>query len=188
MARTEPGNDEPAVLGDGTAPATPQDLFARLDELGIAHKTMTHEPFFTVEDSKALRGEMPGGHIKNLFLRNKKKVMWLVVCHEDRQIDLKWLGDALGAGRFSFGRPARLMSYLGVSPGAVTPFAVINDHERAVRVAIDQALLERSPIHCHPLVNHMTTAIACDDLLRFLESEEHSPRLLDLGAIPPGPG
>ena len=179
MSSTEKDPGETPSLNNGTAPAAPQDLFARLDELGIAHETVSHDPFFTVEDSKALRREMPGGHIKNLFLRNKKKAMWLVVCHEDRQIDLKWLGDALGAGRFSFGRPPRLMSYLGVPPGAVTPFAIINDHGRAVNVALDKILLEHSPLHCHPLVNHMTTAITPDDLLRFLESHDHPPRILD---------
>src|SRR3954470_22822019 len=97
----------------------PQQLFVRLDQLGIAHRTVEHPPVFTVEEAKALRGSLPGGHVKNLFLRNKKGAMWLVVAEEDRAIDLKALGEAIGAGRVSFGSPERLMAHLGVIPGAV---------------------------------------------------------------------
>ena len=96
---------------------SPQQLFARLAELGIAHRTVEHPPVFTVEEAKALRGNLPGHHIKNLFLRNKKEEMWLVVALEDRTIDLKRLGGTLGAGRLSFGSPERLAKYLGVEPG-----------------------------------------------------------------------
>ena len=164
----------------------PEDLFARLRELGIESTTTTHPPVFTVAEAKNLRGELPGAHIKNLFLRNKKGAMWLVVCLEDRRIDLKALAAALGAGRFSFGSAERLLRYLGVPPGSVTPFAVINDRAELVGVVLDSALLEGAAIHCHPLVNHMTTAIAPEDLMRFLEAERHAPKILDLhiGVIP----
>ncbi len=167
-------------------PKSPEDLFARLRELGIESKTVTHPPVFTVAEAKNLRGELPGAHIKNLFLRNKKGAMWLVVCLEDRRIDLKALAAALGAGRFSFGSAERLLRYLGVPPGSVTPFAVINDRADLVRVVLDSVLLEGAAIHCHPLVNHMTTAIAPEDLMRFLEAEHHAPKILDLhiGVIP----
>ncbi len=161
-------------------PKSPEDLFARLQELGIESKTVTHPPVFTVAEAKTLRGELPGAHIKNLFLRNKKGAMWLVVCLEDRRIDLKALAAALGVGRFSFGSAERLLRYLGVPPGSVTPFAVINDRADQVGVVLDSALLEGAPIHCHPLVNHMTTAIAPEDLMRFLEAERHAPKILDL--------
>ena len=164
-----------------TTALTPDQLFARLEALGIRMRTVTHPPVFTVEEAKALRGDLPGAHIKNLFLRNKKGEMWLVVAEESRPVDLKALGERLGAGRLSFGSPERLMSYLGVVPGAVTPFAIINDAEGQVRVAIDKTVLEQDPVNCHPLSNDMTTAIAPRDLLAFLEQSGHKPLILDLG-------
>jgi Ala-tRNA(Pro) deacylase len=176
-------DDTPAVLADGSAPATPDDLFARLVALAIEARTVSHPPVFTVEEAKALRGELPGAHIKNLFLRNKKGAMWLVTCLEDRQIDLKQLAAALGAGRFSFGSAERLMAHLGILPGAVTPFAVVNDTAGAVRVVLDQALLDRNPVNCHPLVNDMTTALTAADLVRFLEAVGHPPEILDLDTL-----
>ncbi|MEE8188398.1 MAG: prolyl-tRNA synthetase associated domain-containing protein [Kiloniellales bacterium] len=161
-------------------PTSPEALLARLEELSIETRTTSHAAVFTVVESKALRGDLPGGHIKNLFLRNKKGAMWLVTCLEDRQIDLKALGAALGAGRFSFGSAERLMTYLGVIPGAVTPFAVINDKGGQVRVVLDQGLLAHDTIYCHPLVNDMTTAIAPDGLIRFLNAEGHEPQIIGL--------
>ncbi|MGH6928105.1 MAG: prolyl-tRNA synthetase associated domain-containing protein [Dongiaceae bacterium] len=148
--------------------------------LGIQTQTAQHPPVFTVEEARALRGNLPGSHIKNLFLRNKKGEMWLVVAEEDRAIDLKTLGEKLGAGRLSFGSPERLMTHLGVLPGAVTPFALINDRQGQVKVAIDKAILAQSPVNCHPLTNDMTTAIAPGDLLAFLEATGHKPMILDL--------
>ncbi|MBS0221319.1 MAG: prolyl-tRNA synthetase associated domain-containing protein [Proteobacteria bacterium] len=158
---------------------SPQQLFARLDALGLAHRSVEHAPVFTVEEAKAHRGELPGHHIKNLFLRNKKEEMWLVVALEDRLIDLKRLGDVLGAGRLSFGSPDRLRRTLGVEPGSVTPFAVINDGERRVTLVLDRALRDGGPINAHPLTNTMTTAIGFADLTRFFEATGHSPRWLD---------
>jgi len=171
---------EPAAA---TLPTSPEALLAYLRELGIETRTVSHPPVFTVEQAKALRGELPGHHIKNLFLRNKKGAMWLVVCLEDREIDLKALATALDAGRFSFGSADRLMTHLGVEPGAVTPFAVINDTDRQVTVVLDSAVLTPGPVNCHPLVNHMTTAIAAADLVRFLDSTGHPPRRLDMDAL-----
>ena len=168
---------------DDTLPASPADVLRRLDELGIQSRTVSHPPVYTVEEAKALRGELSGAHIKNLFLRNKKGAMWLVVCQEDRTVDLKALAAALDAGRFSFGSAERLMTYLGVEPGSVTPLAVINDRGRQVQVVIDTAVLAQAPVHCHPLTNDMTTAIAPDDLVRFLEAEGHPPRLLDMTGL-----
>lgn len=162
-------------------PTSPDQLFAHLEGLGIQTRTARHPPVFTVEEARTLRGNLPGAHIKNLFLRNKKGEMWLVVAEEDRAIDLKTLGEKLGAGRLSFGSPERLMTYLGVVPGAVTPFAIINDRQGQVTVAIDKAVLAQSPVNCHPLTNDMTTAIAPGDLLAFLEATGHRPMILDLG-------
>ncbi len=157
----------------------PQQLFAKLAALGIDQRTVEHPPVFTVEEAKALRGNLPGQHIKNLFLRNKKEEMWLVVALEDRAIDLKRLGEALGAGRLSFGSPDRLRRVLGVEPGSVTPFALVNDETHLVRLVLDRGLAEGGPVNAHPLVNTMTTAIAIADLLRLFEATGHAPRWLD---------
>ena len=157
----------------------PQQLFARLAALGIAQHTVEHPPVFTVEEAKALRGNLPGHHIKNLFLRNKKEEMWLVVALEDRPVDLKRLGEVLGAGRLSFGSPERLRRHLGVEPGSVTPFALVNDETRVVRLALDRGLADGGPVNAHPLVNTMTTAIVLADLLRLFEATGHTPLWLD---------
>ena len=173
-------DETPQRLDDGSDPCSAANLLARLEELGIAETTLEHEPVFTVEEAKAVRGRLEGAHSKNLFLRNKKGRMWLVVCPEDRMIDLKDLGQRLGAGRFSFGSADRLMRYLGVIPGAVTPFAAINDTGAAVTVVIDRALLQQRPLNFHPLDNAMTTAIEPEDLVRFLEAVGHPPEIVDL--------
>jgi len=171
------------VQAEPELPTSPGQLLRRLEELGIQSKTVTHPPVFTVEEAKALRGSLAGAHIKNLFLRTKKGEMWLVTCLEDRQIDLKALAGALGAGRFSFGSAERLMTYLGVLPGAVTPFAVINDTSREVRMVLDKDILGQEPVNAHPLVNDMTTSLESGDLIRFLEAEGHPPQLLDMAAL-----
>ena len=157
------------------------ELLARLAALGIVERTVHHPPVYTVAESRELRAEFPGGHSKNLFLRNKKGRMWLLTCLEDREIDLKRLAERLRAGRFSFASADRLMRYLGVIPGAVTPFAVINDHGRVVRMVLDAGLLSHDPLNFHPLDNAMTTAISADGLLRFLEFAQHPPEIVDLG-------
>jgi Ala-tRNA(Pro) deacylase len=167
-------------------PTSPDQLLARLGELGIESHTVDHAPVFTVEESKGLRGQLPGGHVKNLFLRNKKEEMWLVTVEESKRVDLKALGEKLtgatgGAAKLSFGSADRLMQYLGVIPGAVTPFAVINDKGKAVRMVLDQDLLRHDVVHAHPLVNFKATALAPKDLLRFLEAEGHAPAVI---AIP----
>lgn len=162
-------------LADGSRPATPVQLLDRLEALGIAVTTVDHPPVFTVDEAKALRGDLPGTHTKSLFLRDKKGAMWLVVCLEDRPVDLKDLANRLGAKRLSFGSADRLMAFLGVISGAVSPFAVINDRGGAVRVAIDRGVLRQDPVNLHPLDNARTTAITGTDLLHFLNAEHHSP-------------
>jgi Ala-tRNA(Pro) deacylase len=157
----------------------PQQLLSRLAELGIAQQTVEHPPVFTVEEAKALRGNLPGHHVKNLFLRNKKEEMWLVVAIEDRAVDLKRLGEVLGAGRLSFGSPDRLRRHLGVEPGSVTPLALVNDTSLSVRLAVDRGLTDGGPVNVHPLVNTMTTAMSAADLLRFFTATGHAPLWLD---------
>jgi Ala-tRNA(Pro) deacylase len=164
-------------------PATPAYLFAYLDRLGIVHSTVSHAPLFTVEQSRALRGSIPGGHTKNLFLKDKKDALYLVVAEEDARIELKGLHRPLGAsGRFSFGSADLLRQYLGVEPGAVTPFAAINDTEGRVTVVLDDAMMRHATLNYHPLVNTMTTTIGRDDLLKFLQAAGHTPRILALSA------
>jgi len=168
-------------------PATPDQLFAALDRLGIAHASVKHPPLFTVEQSRALRGQIPGGHTKNLFLRDKKYELYLVVTLADAEIELKGLHRQLGAsGRFSFGSSDLLREVLGVEPGAVTPFGAINDTQGRVTVVLDAAMMEYETLNFHPLVNTMTTSIARDDLVKFLESTGHVPRIERLSGRRPG--
>lgn len=161
-------------------PTPPETLLGYLKELGISYVEHAHPPLRTVEDSKTLRGEMPGGHCKNLFLRNKKGKMWLVVTLEDAAVDLKELGARLEAGRLSFGSADRLMTHLGVRPGAVCPFSVMNDRDGAVQIVLQNAMMTHDPLNYHPLVNDRTIALKPSDLIRFLEAVDHPPQYIDL--------
>jgi Ala-tRNA(Pro) deacylase len=156
-------------------------LFARLDELGIASTTVEHEPMFTVEQSTALRGSIPGAHTKNLFLIDKDGRMVLMVAKDDTRINLKTLAERLDAGRFSFGKRELLESVLGVPGGSVTPFALINRSAADVTVVVDQALTAFAEVNCHPLENTATTRLATSDLLRFIQACGHTPVVMDLG-------
>jgi Ala-tRNA(Pro) deacylase len=160
--------------------ATPEDLYRRFEALGIPFTTHQHPPLHTVAESVMLRGTLPGGHCKSLFLKDRKGGLWLVVMLEDRRVDLNRLAERLAAPRFSFGGAELLEAVLGVKPGAVTPFAVINDPERRVAVVLDAAMLRENPLNYHPLVNTATTALAPEDLLRFIESCGHAPRVVAL--------
>ena len=173
-------------------PATPQDLFAFLDSLGIAYRTVTHPPLFTVADSRQLRGTIPGGHTKNLLLRDKHDTVVLAAALEDAVLDLKGLHRQLGAGRFSFASAAMMRALIGVEPGAVTPFAAINDKAGRVSVVLDAAMMAEPILNYHPLVNTMTTALASQDLVKFLEATGHPPRIVAVadasGRSRPQPG
>jgi Ala-tRNA(Pro) deacylase len=158
--------------------ATPAALFGFFDRLEIPYSTVSHSPMFTVEESRVLLRTIPGGHTKNLFLRDKSGVYFLVVASEDATIDLKGLHRRLGAkGRFSFGSANALRELLGVEPGSVTPFAVINDVAGKVVVVLDTAMLAHEILNYHPLVNTMTTSISRDGLMRFLKACGHEPRV-----------
>ena len=172
------------ILDDGSKPCSRTTLLELLSALNIEHKTVSHEAMFTVAQSKSLRETDPhGGYTKNLFMRNKKGVMWLITCSEDRQIDLKTLAAAMGhkgsSGRFSFASKDRLSRHLGVSPGAVSPLALINDTRHLVRFAIDISLLNYEVIHLHPLDNYHTTTISVQDLIQFAEYTGHKPARLE---------
>jgi Ala-tRNA(Pro) deacylase len=157
---------------------TPAELFAFLDRLEIPHATVSHPPLFTVEQSRVLRGTIPGGHTKNLFLKDKRGAYFLVVATEDAAIDLKSLHRRLGgAGRFSFGSAEALWELLGVEPGSVTPFAAINDVAGKVAVVLDTVMLDHKVLNYHPLVNTMTTSVSGDGLVKFLRASGHEPRI-----------
>jgi len=161
----------------------PENLASFLSGLGIRTTTVVHPPLHTVEESRALRGEIPGAHTKNLFLKDKKDAIFLVVALEDAAIDLKHLHGRIGAsGRLSFGKPALLRERLGVVPGSVTPFGLLNDRPPSVTVILDKALMEHAVINCHPLVNTATTTIARDDLLAFIRATGHEPRIVAVSA------
>ena len=170
-------------------PETPDSLLARLAAMGIEARTVTHQPVFTVAESQSLRGSLPGGHSKNLFLRPARGgpgPHLLAVLQEDRQVSVNALARAAGAGRVEMAPAEDLRRLLGVEPGSVTPFGMVNAPPGAVRVVLDAGLIQgHSWVHFHPLVNSMTTAIRPADLLRFLEGLGHRPELLE---VPPPPG
>jgi Ala-tRNA(Pro) deacylase len=158
--------------------ATPDDLFALLDRLGIAHVTVTHPPIFTVEDARVQRGPLSGGHTKNLFLKDKHGRLFLITALEDARIELRSLHRRVGGrGRFSFAPAELLRETLAVEPGAVTPFATMNDTTGRVTIVLDSAMLEFAVLNYHPLQNTMTTSIAREDLLRFLAATGHPPMI-----------
>ena len=163
-------------------PLSPEALLARLDAAGIEHRTVAHPPVFTVAESKALRPALPGGHSKNLFLRPQKGEgpFLLVVLEEDRRVSVNALARSLGAPRVAFGSPAALVATLGVEPGSVTPFGLVNAGPGTVRPVFDRHLMQDFDwVNFHPLTNAMTTAIRPADLLRFLEQLGHRPELAD---------
>lgn len=167
-------------------PASEQDLWTLLDDLKIAHATYAHAPVFTVAESQDLRGALPGGHAKNLFLKDKKDRYLLAVVGEARRVDLKALGKAPGLtfDRLSFASAERLAEVLGITPGAVTPFALMNACGRAdLTVALDAALMRHNPLNFHPLHNAATTAIAASDLITFIRHCGFAPIVLDFDAL-----
>ncbi|MEO1702885.1 MAG: YbaK/EbsC family protein [Pseudomonadota bacterium] len=162
-------------------PKTSEDLFAHLTKLGISFENHEHEPVFTVAESQALRDEISGGHTKNLFLKDKKGRYFLLTVGEDAVIDLKKIHTLIGAqGRVSFGKPDALLELLGVAPGAVTAFGIINDMPQAVTLIFDETLMEHAVINCHPLRNNATTSISTSDMRAFVESTGREYRVLKL--------
>ena len=159
---------------------TREDLFALLAELGIAHRTVEHPAVFRVGEGEAVKSALPGGHTKNLFLQDSKGQLWLISALQDTRIDLKELPKAIGAARLSFGSPGAMATALGVTPGSVTAFALINDADHAVRFVLDQALADADPVNFHPLVNTATTAVSQADFRRFLSALGVEPLIVDV--------
>lgn len=169
------------TTADAAASERRARLFACFERLGIVTRTVDHPPVFTVAESTAIERAIPGGHTKNLFLKDAKGALFLVVAESHTQVDLKAFSRRLRAGRFSFGKAELLMEVLGVTPGSVTAFAAMNDSQGRVAVVLDQALMRHDTINGHPLDNAATTNIARDDLLRFLAATGHAPSVLALG-------
>ena len=152
---------------------TPEQLLAELTRLGISHRTISHPPVFTVEEAKIVRGRIEGGHTKNLFLKDKKDRLFLGVTLEDVPVDLKALAPLIGANRLSFASADLLRAHLGVEPGSVTPFALINDRALNVTPVFDEAMLAVTPLNFHPLVNTQTTEISSAGLMKFARALGH---------------
>ncbi len=170
------------ISAPGRTPATRADLLAVLDRLGVAHKTVEHPPVFTVSEGEAIKAEMPGGHTKNLFLKDKKGALILISALQSSEIPLKGLHRALGCGRLSFADADRLYEALGVRPGSVTAFAILNDPDRRVRFILDAALMAHDPVNFHPLENTATTAVSPDGLLDFVRAMGREPEIVDFDA------
>jgi Ala-tRNA(Pro) deacylase len=164
-------------------PATRQQLFDRLDALGIVHETVDHPPVFTVEEGRDIKAKMPGGHTKNLFLADNKGRIILISALGETQIPVNRLHRLLDCGRLSFGKPDLMEAVLGVTPGSVTAFALINDVEKRVRFVLDAALTRHDPVNFHPLSNDATTAVSCADLIRFAEDTGHPVQIVDFDAL-----
>lgn len=163
-------------------PLDQSGLLNLLAELAIEQTTITHPPLHSVEDAQAWRGSTEGGHCKNLFLKDKKGALWLIVTLESRQIRLNKLSRALGSARLSFAKPELLIETLGVRPGSVTPFALANDPEQKCRVVLDAPMLDFQQLNYHPLTNEATTTISREDLLKFIRHCGHEPLIIDLEA------
>ena len=164
-------------------PKTAEQLFAFLDELGIQHSTKNHPPVFTVAESESLRDEIPGGHTKNLFVKDKKDQFFVVTVEERATVDLKQIHKIIGtSSRVSFGSPEKMLEYLGVVPGSVTVFGAINDTQNKVTFVLDEGLMQYDIINGHPLRNDATTSIGRDDLIRFMEATGHTPLVLKVTA------
>ena len=158
--------------------ATRQDLYALFDRLGIQTVTVEHIPVFTVEEAKKVHGQIRGGHCKNLFCKDEKGALWLIVALEDTRIDLKVAKDRIGSRRLTFGKPELLLEILGVEPGSVTPFGLINDKNAKTNVILDEAMMQLDQLNFHPLKNDATTTISSKDLRIFIKATGHNPRIV----------
>lgn len=166
-------------------PASEQDLLDKLRELEIETELHRHPPLFTVEDSQKLRGEIPGGHCKSLFLKDKKHTFILAVLSENRRVDLKALhkSNIIPAGRLSFASAERMIDILGIKPGAVTPFSLINVENKDLIVLLDKGMLENDYLNYHPLHNEATLTIHKDDLIKFIKYFGYNPIIMDFDSL-----
>jgi len=164
-------------------PASPTDLFAYLDDLGIDHKTVEHAATFTVEEGRHLKAAMPGGHTKNLFMKDKDGTIVLISAWADNQLKLNQLHKLIGTRRLSFASAELMVDCLGVEPGSVTAFALMNDTDQRVRFIIDAALMGFDTVNFHPLVNTATTAISREGFRRFVAATGHPLTEVDFSGL-----
>lgn len=158
-------------------------LFEKLDTLGISHTTHEHKAVFTVEESADIKAGLPGGHTKNLFLKDKNGVFFLICALGDTQVPVNKLHRVFNCKRLSFGKPEPLLEHLGVTPGSVTFFAIMNDRENQVKLILDKALFAHDIVNFHPMENTATTAIASGALIIFAKSADHDPVIVDFSAL-----
>ena len=161
-------------------PASRNDLQQFFDRLNIRTTTREHPAANTVEEAREHWRDIPGGHCKNLFLKDKKGALWLVVTLADARVDLKGLPKKIGSARLSFARAELMQEVLGIEPGSVTPFALINARPGSLNVILDKAMMEHDILNYHPLTNTATTSISRDDLLRFISACDFKPRILEV--------
>lgn len=182
MSHSDRPNPETVYLDNGELAATPADVFAAFESLEIEHETLVHDPLYTVEEAKSVKYGLKGAHTKNLFLRNKKGRMFLLVIEQDRRVNLKGLRDQLNltGGQLAFASTERLAKYLGVVPGSVSPLALINDRGGAVTLYIEKPLMEHEHIYLHPCRNTHSTCIKTADLLKALKAWDHEPIVLEI--------
>ena len=164
-------------------PAARADLEALLGALGIAFHTHDHSAVFRVDEGHDLKAAMPGAHTKNLFLKDKKGQLWLISARQDTVIDLKRLHRHIGSDRLSFGNAELMLETLGVTPGSVTAFGLVNDRDHRVRFVLDKALEDADVVNFHPLTNTATTAVSRDDLHVFLAAIGVEPMVIDFTTV-----
>lgn len=166
-------------------PTTPEQLMACLDDANITYTLHHHEAVFSVKDAEKVERNIEGAHCRNLFLRDKKKKMFLVTAQNETPVDLKKLEKRLSSARLSFGSPERLFEYLGVRPGSVCPFAITNDKDHQVRLILEEEMMEQPLVTYHPLQNTMTLALTPKDLIKFLDHINHPYEIVDLRCVRP---
>ncbi len=166
-------------------PTSPEALFGKLEALGISYELHHHEAVYTVAESEKLDATIPGTHCRNLFLRDKKKKNFLLTLQNETDVDMKKLPPVIGSDRLSFGSSDRLWEFLGVRPGSVCPFAIVNDTQQQVKMLLDKDMMESEIVNYHPLMNTMTVSLVPKDLLRFIESCGHVPHIVDLSPAKP---
>ena len=162
---------------------TRTDLMAFLADQGIAASTLDHPAVFRVEHGPGIKDALPGGHTKNLFLKDARGQLWLISALGETAIDLKRLHPVIGSARLSFGSPDLMFETLGVTPGSVTAFGLINDTDHRVRFVLDAALAAADPVNFHPLTNTATTAVSQTDFRRFLTAVGVEPLIVDFAAM-----
>ena len=164
-------------------PCTEAQLFSFLDGIGIQHQTTRHPPLFTVEEARDWHDKIPGTSCKNLFLKDKTGQFWLVVMPAEKRADLKGIAQRIGAAKLYFAKSGEMLEVLGLTPGAVTPFALLNDTGRKIRVVLDQEMLECEYVNYHPLHNAASTTLRAKDLVKFIEALGYEPLIAECGHI-----